>query len=102
VGSLAAPGSVVTDLTPWGRLLAPPRPRQASKARGGPAPPRLGFPPGRGSADLAVALHHVAGGGQGLQSHGAPGVELLGADPHLGAEAELAAVGEPGGGVDVD
>ncbi len=33
-------------------------------------------------------------------AHGPPGVELLGGDADLGAEAELAAVGEPGRGVD--
>ena len=37
-----------------------------------------------------------------LQAHGAAGVEFLGGDAHLTAKAELSAVGEAGGAVDVD
>ena len=37
-----------------------------------------------------------------LQPHRAAGVELLGGDAHLTAQAELAAVGEAGGAVDID
>ena len=36
------------------------------------------------------------------EAHGSPGVELLGGDAHLTAKAELSAVGEAGGAVDVD
>ncbi len=53
-----------------------------------------------GSADVTVADHDVLGGGHLGQAHGAAGVQLLRADADLGAEPELAAVGEPGGGVD--
>ncbi|MBM7519676.1 drug/metabolite transporter (DMT)-like permease [Nocardioides nitrophenolicus] len=52
------------------------------------------------SADVAVADDDVLGRGHLRQPHRAAGVQLLGADPDLGAEAELAAVGEPGRGVD--
>ena len=52
------------------------------------------------SADVAVADDDVLGGRHLGQAHGAAGVQLLGADPDLGAEAELSAVGEPRGGVD--
>ncbi len=55
-----------------------------------------------GSAHVAVADDDVLGGGHLGQAHRAAGVQLLGADPDLGAEAELTAVGEPGGGVDQD
>ena len=47
-----------------------------------------------------VALDDVLGGGQLAQAHRAAGVELLGADADLGAEAELLAVDEAGRGVD--
>jgi len=56
---------------------------------------------GERSADLAVAGDDVFVAGQLLQAHGAAGVELLGGDAHLTAQAELPAVGEAGGGVDV-
>src|SRR6476661_3304062 len=52
-----------------------------------------------GSAHLTVAHHHVLGGGHLRQPHRAAGVQLLGGDADLGAEAELAAVDEPAGGV---
>lgn len=55
-----------------------------------------------GSADVAVADDDVLGGGHLGQAHRAAGVQLLGADADLGAEAELSAVGEPRGGVDQD
>ncbi len=48
-----------------------------------------------GSADVAVADHDVLGGGHLGQAHRAAGVQLLGADPDLGAEPELSPVGEP-------
>lgn len=51
-------------------------------------------------ANVAVADDDVLGGGHLGQAHRAAGVELLGADPDLGSEAELSAVGEPRGGVD--
>ncbi|NYI43289.1 drug/metabolite transporter (DMT)-like permease [Nocardioides aromaticivorans] len=51
------------------------------------------------SADVAVADDDVLGGRHLGQAHGAAGVQLLGADPDLGAEPELSAVGEPRGGV---
>ena len=54
------------------------------------------------SADVAVADDDVLGGGHLGQAHRSAGVQLLGADPDLGAEAELSAVGEPRGGVDQD
>jgi uncharacterized membrane protein len=52
------------------------------------------------SADVAVADDDVLGRGHLRQAHRAAGVQLLGADPDLGAEAELATVGEPGRRVD--
>lgn len=52
------------------------------------------------SAHVAVADDDVLGGGHLGQAHRTAGVQLLGADPDLGAEAELTAVGEPRGGVD--
>ena len=57
---------------------------------------------GEGSADLTGAVDDVFIGAQLLQAHGAPGVELLGGDAHFAAQAELSAVGEPGGGVDIN
>ena len=57
--------------------------------------------PGK-SADLSGPPHHVLVGAQLRKAHGAPGVELLGGDAHLTAKAELSAVGEAGGAVDVD
>src|SRR5215204_6211158 len=51
-------------------------------------------------ANLAVAPYDVLVGGELAQRHGAPGVQLLGADADLGAEAELGAVGEAGRRVD--
>lgn len=51
-------------------------------------------------ANVAVADDDVLGRRHLRQAHGTAGVELLGADPDLGAEAELAAVGEARGGVD--
>lgn len=54
------------------------------------------------SAHVAVADDDVLGGGHLGQAHRAAGVQLLGADPDLGAEAELSAVGEPRGRVDQD
>lgn len=47
------------------------------------------------SAHVAVADDDVLRRGHLGQPHRAAGVELLGADPDLGTEAELAAVGEP-------
>ena len=52
--------------------------------------------------NMALACDDVLVGGQLTQSHGTASVELLGGDAHFTAQAELAAVGEPGGGVDVD
>ena len=40
-------------------------------------------------------------GGQFPQTHGAPGMELLGGNAHFTAQTELAAVGKPGRGIDV-
>jgi hypothetical protein len=53
-------------------------------------------------ADLAVAFDHVLGRRELAEAHRAAGVELLGADADLGAEAELLAVDEAGRGVDED
>lgn len=50
-------------------------------------------------AHVPVADDDVLGGGHLGQPHRPAGVQLLGADADLGTEAELAAVGEPGGGV---
>src|SRR5205823_1251211 len=49
-------------------------------------------------ADLAVAVDDPLGAGQLAEAAGASGVELVGADADLGAEAKLAAVVEPGAG----
>src|SRR5437588_9361475 len=67
-------------------------------------PRGAGHPSGRveSFADLAVAVDDPLGGGQLAEAAGAAGVELVGADADLGAEAELAAVVEPGAGVDHD
>src|SRR4051812_7252836 len=54
------------------------------------------------SAGVTVAGHDVGGRGELGQAERAPGVQLLGGDADLGAEAELAAVGESGGGVHQD
>ena len=54
------------------------------------------------SPDLTVAADDVLVAAQLAEAHGAAGVELLGGDAHLAAEAELAAIGEAGGAVDVD
>ena len=51
---------------------------------------------------LTAAVDDELGAGQLAQTHGAAGVELLGSDADLRALAELAAVGEAGGGVDID
>lgn len=53
-----------------------------------------------GSAHVAVADDDVLRGRHLGQAHGTAGVQLLGADPDLGTEAELSAVGETRGGVD--
>src|SRR5699024_9400283 len=50
-------------------------------------------------ADVPLPDHEPLRGGDLGEPHGAAGVELLGGDADLGAEAELAAVGEAGGGV---
>src|SRR5262249_17563924 len=50
--------------------------------------------------NLSVAVDDPLGAGQLAEAGGASGVELVGADADLGAEAELAAVVEPGAGVD--
>src|SRR5580698_9737725 len=49
---------------------------------------------------LPGSLHDILVGGQLPQAHWPPGVQLLGADADLGAEAELLTVGETGRGVD--
>src|ERR1700716_2378909 len=51
---------------------------------------------------LTVAPHDVLVGGELAQRHGAACMQLLRGDPDLGAEAELGAVGEPGGRVHDD
>ena len=51
---------------------------------------------------LAAAADDVLIGTQLVQPHRPTGVELLGGDTHFAAKAELPAVGEAGGGVDVD
>src|SRR3954452_13524590 len=51
-------------------------------------------------ARVAVAGDDVGRGGQLRQPQRPPGVQLLRGDADLRAEPELAAVGEPGGGVD--
>jgi hypothetical protein len=62
----------------------------ASKAASPPPRSRLGLPV---SPDAVLVARQLA------QAHGAAGVELVGGDADLGAEAELAAVGEAGGDV---
>src|SRR5437660_12643529 len=52
--------------------------------------------------DLAVSSHHETGGGQLPQAHRPVGVQLAGGDADLGAEPQLAAVVEAGGGVPED
>ena len=56
----------------------------------------------RSDPDLTVALDDPLGRRQLGQGHRAAGVQLLGRDADLGAEAELAAVGEAGARVDHD
>ena len=43
---------------------------------------------------LSVSVNNVFGAGELLQTHGSPGVHLLGGDADLGAQTELVAVGE--------
>jgi hypothetical protein len=45
-------------------------------------------------ADLSVAAEKVFIGGQLLERHWAPGMQLVRADTDLGAKAKLTAVGE--------
>src|SRR3954466_13787986 len=49
--------------------------------------------------DMAFPFHDPAVGRQGFQAHGAGGVQLVGADPHLGAQAVFRPVREARGGV---
>ena len=51
---------------------------------------------------LPVAADDVFVAVELLEPHRAAGVELLGRNAHLAAEAELAAVGKAGGGVYID
>lgn len=46
------------------------------------------------SLHLPVPVHKILVAAQLLQRHRSPGVEFVGADPDLGAEAELGPVGE--------
>ena len=48
---------------------------------------------------LSLSVDEPLGGAQLLQAHRASGVELLGGNADLGSQAELEAVGEPGGAV---
>ncbi len=52
------------------------------------------------SPNLSLSPHHPLGTRELAESHRTAGVQLLRRDPHLGPEAELAAVDEPGRGVD--
>jgi hypothetical protein len=52
--------------------------------------------------DLARAANDVFVSGKFLEGHGAAGVKLIGGDADLGAETELATIGETGGGVPVN
>lgn len=47
------------------------------------------FSHGAALTDLAVSVDDIFRGGQGLQAHGTPGVQLLGGDTQLGSQAEL-------------
>ena len=79
------------------------RPRVApfnAPAAGKRPPDLVAGRPGHHSRDLAVAVDDPLGAGQLAEPAGASGVVLVGADADLGAEAELAAVVEPGAGVD--
>ena len=51
---------------------------------------------------MSAAADDIFIGAHFAQPHRAAGVQLLRGDAHFAAEAELAAVGEAGGGVDVD
>src|SRR5690606_1792623 len=51
-------------------------------------------------ADVPVAEHHVLLAGQAFQPYRAAGVQLVGGNADLRAQAVLEAVGETGGGVD--
>ena len=53
-------------------------------------------------SDLSRSVYDIFNRRQRQQSHWASGVEFLGADSDFGAVAEFEAVGEAGGGVDVD
>ena len=75
--------------------------RRCPRWIGSNVPPRMPMPPLRCSVpDLAGAAHQVLVGRQLAQTHRSACVQPVGADPDLGAEAELEAVGEAGGGVD--
>ena len=54
------------------------------------------------SADLAAAADDIFIGVELLQAHGTPGVQLLGGNAHLAAQAEFSPVGEAGGDIDID
>ena len=56
----------------------------------------------RFSPHLPISMDDVLIAAQLLQRHRAAGMELLSGDAHLTAQAELAAVGEAGGAVDID
>ena len=51
---------------------------------------------------MSVSTDDVLVGGQLRKTHRASRVELLGGDAHLASKSEFAAVGETGGGIDVD
>ena len=72
------------------------RNRSGYAARRAGRPPRILCSP-----DLSGAVDYIFGAGQLLQAHGAPGMHFLGGDADLRPQAELEAVGEAGGGVDV-
>ena len=52
-------------------------------------------------ADMSVSVDDVFVGGQLLQAHGSPGVELLCGNAHFAPQSEFAPVGEPGGRIDI-
>ena len=51
---------------------------------------------------MTVAVNDVLVGGQFLKTHWTSCVELLGGDAHFAAQAKFTAVGEPGGGIDIN
>ena len=94
----AEPGALPVAASPRSRPVPSPRSRRQPP----PRTARRAAPAAAALTDLSGAGDHVLGRGQLGQAHRSARVQLLRGDADLRAEAELLAVGEPGGGVDED